>query len=145
MRAFVRRLTVNLPPVYADKDGMEPWRNPNPFPMNKREGESERRRHGRLRCEELTCNVGQIRDLSASGMQVFRKGGAIAKLGDEMQIVIEYLDSSMAVDVKTVRADKLGFRKHLFGFEFIHLTDEQKSRLGALARVAADRRTLSNQ
>lgn len=124
---------------------MEPAHNPNPFAYNPREGESERRRHGRLRCEELTCNVGQIRNLSASGMQVFRKGGSIAKVGDEMQVVIEYLDSSMEVDVRTARADRLGFRKHLYGFEFINLSDEQRTRLIALARVAADRLTFAKR
>jgi len=124
---------------------MKPFRNCDPLAFGKRESEQERRRHGRLRCEDLRCDVGQIRDLSASGMQVFRKGGSIAKLGAQMQLVITYMDASMAVDARCVRADRTGFRKHLYGFEFINLTDEQRSRLTALARIAADRLTFAKQ
>lgn len=129
----------------VDTGCMEPARNWNPFTFEPRESSErdERRRHGRLRCEDLRCSVGQIRDLSASGMQVFHKGGEIAAVGDELQIMLEHLDAAMQVDVRIARVDKLGFRKRLYGFEFVRLTDEKKARLTALARLAADMRTLA--
>lgn len=124
---------------------MEPIRNSNPLVFTHEDGEQERRRHGRLLCEDLRCNLGKILDLSASGMRVFRKGGAVAKVGDKIHLVIEYLDASMKVGVVTVRADKVGFRKHMYGFQFIDLTDQQKTRLAALARIASDTLTLARK
>ena len=122
---------------------MEPARNFNPLAFSKHSDVPDRRRHGRLLCEDLRCDLGQVRDLSASGMKVFRKGGSIAQVGDQLEVVIEYLDSRMSVQAKVIRADKIGFRKRMYGFAFVELSDEQKSRLVALARIATDKLTIA--
>ncbi|MCC6681300.1 MAG: PilZ domain-containing protein [Phycisphaeraceae bacterium] len=124
---------------------MEPARNFNPLAFGNQTDARERRRHGRLLCEDLRCNIGQIRDLSASGMKIFRKGSSIGQVGECLEITIEYMDSHMTVRAQIIRNDKAGFRKRLYGFAFVDLTEEQKARLTALARIASDTLTIAHR
>ncbi len=78
-------------------------------------------------------------------MKIFRKGGEIGQVGDCLEINIEYMDSSMQVRAQVVHNEKIGFRKRLYGFTFVDLTDEQKSRLTALARIASDTLTIAHR
>lgn len=101
---------------------------------------SERRRHGRLRCEETSCCVGQVSDLSASGMRVLRRGRPIMEVGDEFQISVHPDGGEPAVTLpsRVVWIERQGFRKHLIGLEFAELDDDKKRILGELARIVCD-------
>ncbi len=102
--------------------------------------EGERRRHGRLRCEETACCVGQVTDLSASGMRVQRRGRPIMDVGDELQISVhpDAGEPAITLTARVVWIERAGFRKHIYGMEFADLDDDQKRQLGELARVVTD-------
>jgi len=117
---------------------MKSAHNPNPLPFKADSDDAAKRRHGRLRCEDLRCSIVKIQNLSASGMRILHKGRDVAQIGDHIEIIIEYLDACMAVEAKLVHASKVGFRKYTYGFEFVNLSDKQRDRLNALARVASD-------
>lgn len=100
----------------------------------------ERRRHGRLRCEEASCCVGQVIDLSASGMRVLRRGRPIMEIGDEFQISIHPNngESQLTLPARVVWIERQGFRKHIVGLEFATIDDQKKIQLGELARIVCD-------
>ncbi len=102
--------------------------------------DGERRRHGRLRCEETTCCVGQVTDLSASGMRVKRRGSPIMEIGDELQVGVHPDGGEPAITLRArvVWIEKAGFRQHIYGMEFADLSDDQRRKLGELARVVTD-------
>lgn len=101
----------------------------------------ERRRHGRLRCEETSCCVGQVSDLSASGMRILRRGRPIMDVGDEFQISIhpDAGEPVLTLPSRVVWIERQGFRKHVIGLEFVDLDDDKKRLLGELARIVCDK------
>jgi len=100
----------------------------------------DQRRHGRLRCEQASCCIGQVQDLSASGMLVQHRGRMTIESGHELQVTISHEsgESDVTVRVRVVRVERTGFRKHLYGLEFVDLEDDQKQQLVSLARTASD-------
>jgi PilZ domain len=100
----------------------------------------EQRRHGRLRCEQTRCCVGEVVDISASGMRVKRRGRPIMEVGDALKISIEAEEDgpALTLNARVVWIERCGFRQHVYGMEFGDLSDEQKRGLGGLARVASD-------
>ena len=85
---------------------------------------SERRRHGRLRTDDLGCSLGEVFDLSASGMRVDRRGRKLAELGDTFSLRLAYGDVELYLDCKVVRLWKVGFRKYSYGLEFVGVEEE---------------------
>lgn len=104
------------------------------------ESGEEQRRHGRLRCEQTLCCIGQVVDLSASGMLVEHRGRLIVENGQELRLTVSHEsgESDVVVQVRVIRIERTGFRKHQFGLEFVDLEDDQKRQLAALARIASD-------
>lgn len=49
---------------------MRPIRNMSPLPPGSAHAGPNKRTKGRLRCELLTCELGVVRDVSASGMRI---------------------------------------------------------------------------
>lgn len=125
-------------PILADALSMRHTRNPR-LVMDER-GDGERRRHGRLRCEETSCCVGQVEDLSASGMRVKRRGRPIMEIGDELTIGVhpDAGEPAIKLHARVVWIEKSGFRQHIYGMEFADLSDDQKRQLSELARVVTD-------
>lgn len=125
--------------IPADEIGMR--HNRNPKMMMDDHSEGERRRHGRLRCEETSCCVGQVTDLSASGMRVKRRGRPIMEVGDELQIGVhpDAGEPAITLTARVVWIEKAGFRQHIYGMEFAGLNDQQRIKLGELARIVTDK------
>lgn len=96
-----------------------------------------RRRHGRLKTEGTESSLGSVMDMSASGMRVHRKGALPVAEGEKFRVDVQIDKEIMAIDVVVRRVRKLGRRKFEFGLEFINLSDEDRTRLGRLARIAA--------
>ena len=101
---------------------------------------NERRRHGRLRCEDASCCVGQVADLSASGMRVLRRGGPIMEIGDDFSITVHPNGGEpiLTLPARVVWIERQGFRKHIIGLEFGELDDPSRQKLGELARIVCD-------
>jgi len=102
--------------------------------------DDEHRRHGRLRCEQTHCCIGQVVDLSASGMLIQQRGRLTIENGQEILVTVSHEsgESDVTVPVRVVRIERTGFRKHLYGLEFVDLDDDQQRQVAALARLASD-------
>jgi c-di-GMP-binding flagellar brake protein YcgR len=100
--------------------------------------DEERRRHGRLRCDSARCELGELIDLSASGMRVRRRGHCSFRNGHEVQVQIGFERNMVSVNARVVHVEKRGFRVRIVGFEFVDLTDEQRRKIVELARNATD-------
>lgn len=99
--------------------------------------EENRRRHGRLKTEGTESSMGEVTDISASGMRVVRKGALPVAEGEKFRVDVQIDKEIMSLDVMVRRIRKLGRRKYEFGLEFIHLEEEDRARLIRLARIAA--------
>lgn len=100
------------------------------------------RRHGRVRTELLSCCLGEIVDLSASGMRVLRRSARAPKQGSKIKIKLRCLDVKIKLHgvVVWVRTEAPGL--HVVGLQFARLTPELNERLRELVAVAGVRRSL---
>ena len=98
-------------------------------------GAPEQRRHGRLRAADTTTSLGDVMDISASGMRIRRKGNATLRVGHEFVIQIHVADRICSVPVQVVRIQKVGWRTTDFGLRFM-LNPEQQRDFGQIARLA---------
>jgi len=98
------------------------------------------RRHGRLRCESTSSCIGEVMDLSASGMRVMRRGRPILDVGDEFVITIRHENDGnvMKLPARVVWIKRAGFRKIMYGLQFSDLNEEQRTHLTTLARIVTD-------
>ena len=95
------------------------------------------RRHGRLRTERLSCNIGMIVDISASGFRVRSKRYPGVKIGQNCQLTLRVEDHRLSVRVTTLWIRRLGYRHFEAGLEFIDMTPEAIQELHELARSAS--------
>lgn len=103
----------------------------------RQEPEHESRRHGRLRAELLHCKqLGEVLDLSASGMRVLVKGGCQAKVDDLLSTELEFEKIRLPIQARITWVQRVGFRRHHVGLEFVNLTPELVEGLRSLARSA---------
>ncbi|MEZ6193225.1 MAG: PilZ domain-containing protein [Phycisphaerales bacterium] len=112
----------------------------NPKMTMETEAASDRRRHGRLRCESTRSCIGDVVDISASGMRVQRSGRPVLEVGDEFRITVhpDAGEPVLTLPSRVVWIERKGFRKHIYGIEFAELSDDQKRRLSELARIVCD-------
>lgn len=103
---------------------------------------SNRRRTGRLVCEGLACQYGQIADISATGMKLLNKKLPPMEVGEVAQIKFSGLGDGTALPAQLVRLIKKKDGWFECGFKFWNLDEVQIRALSSLARIAADRRTM---
>jgi len=102
---------------------------------------------GRLRLELLESSLGEVIDMSASGMRVEHKGKmTLPKAAIERNVPIELtlkaLTGNLKVRAKVVRIKKLGFRRHEIGLTFVDVTEEIAEALTRLVRISVDGRMI---
>ncbi len=124
----------------TDEKAVRASRNPSLVLTAPRD--SDRRRHGRIQTEAVTCSMGDVVDMSASGVKVRRKGRRAVQLGDSFTITLKYGQFALPVDVRVVRLQKIGFRRYIFGLEFLEVNEHIRAKLAQLACVAATQRIL---
>ena len=101
---------------------------------------SDRRRAGRLRTEDLRSTLGQVYDLSSTGVGVVRRGRKIGSIGDGVMIRLSYLDHDLIVSCRIMRIERLGFRRHRYGLQFVEVSPEAQATICRLARDCADKK-----
>lgn len=99
---------------------------------------NNRRRCGRLRCSDTHSTLGDVLDLSGSGMRVVRQGRSFVDVGDEFAVLISWDEASLPVQVKVARVTKIGFRKFEYGLQFMDLSDESRRELTRIAKFACN-------
>ena len=97
---------------------------------------SNRRRHGRVRLQDITCSLGTLLDLSASGMRV-RTRGSTPTTGTEFAVSIEGLEETIVLQCTVRWSKRTGLLSREVGLEFLSLNAETRRWLTALARTCA--------
>lgn len=99
------------------------------------------RRRSRVRTVLLRCFLGEIVDLSQTGMRVrCRRKPRMERHAQRLSqpIAIEGHDESVRVRVRAVWVRSVGFLHHEIGLAFVDMTDEQSAALTRLARDYLD-------
>lgn len=120
---------------------MRPWRNPSPL-LNT-EPKENRRRHGRLRCDGLQCSLGEVINLSASGLCVECRRDPKLVVGQGIGLRLSYGDDEVPLTMRVQRVAKEGIRRYRIALAFDELDDQQRVTLTRLATMAAERRLMS--
>lgn len=102
------------------------------------------RRHGRLACELLKCSLGEVLDISASGMRVRQKGRVHVTKGEELPIAIQFGATKVPIKVRVAWARSSGFWSHELGVEFVDITDESRKVITQLSRLSRKTRTIAD-
>ncbi|NUQ67697.1 MAG: PilZ domain-containing protein [Phycisphaerales bacterium] len=99
------------------------------------------RRAGRVFCQDVTCSLGEIRDLSASGMRV-RTRQKPPPLNQPITLTLETLDGPMVIGCEVVWARRTGFFQRELGVTFRGLNDRTRLALSRLAQASAYNETI---
>jgi len=99
-------------------------------------GDIQNRRHGRVQCEMLSCRLGEVANLSASGVMIRGKGAPEHDVDSRMNLHLKCLDHDLNVTalVAWVTQEDRSFR---MGMEFVDVTPEQAQRIRELLPIAA--------
>jgi len=98
--------------------------------------EKQSRRHGRVQCEMLSCQLGEIVNLSASGIMVRGKGTCEHDPDSRTNLELKCLDHDMHITSR-VAWIKQESRSFSMGMEFVDVTAEQAQRIRELLPIAA--------
>lgn len=119
----------------TDTGGMPKARNPMPRTVAAHTADNKRR-HGRIACELLTCTIGEVQDLSASGLRVRHRGRVHVKIGDTVDLSLRILDDRIPLRAKIVWLKRVRFFSHEIGLEFVDLSEQARNAIHTVARVA---------
>lgn len=99
------------------------------------EDAKNKRRAGRLRCELMACEFGEILDLSRTGMRVRVKGLSAYHIGDAYSLTIKGPGATFVVGAKVVWVKKTGlFNSGEMGVEFVQIPPEAQRGFATLVR-----------
>lgn len=106
---------------------------------------SNARRCGRVRCQWTHCDLGEIIDISSSGMRVSCRRRPAADAGARFSVIIEGHDDKFDVSGRMVWKKKGGLFKWIIGFEFDELSPAAKKGLALLARSSLTNESMAQQ
>ena len=95
------------------------------------------RRHGRMRCLDLTCDLGKVVNLSASGICVEARGRRKPAIGDKVELTLTWFEVTHHVKAVVQRVEPKGFFSYRLGVHFVDLSPSQTAELLDLAQTAA--------
>lgn len=98
-----------------------------------------------MRCQWTHCDLGDVLDISASGMRVTCKRKIAAEKGAHLAAIVEGLDGTFDVSGKIVWKKKIGWFKWEMGIEFDELQPAAKKGLALLARSSLTNENLAAQ
>jgi predicted SPOUT superfamily RNA methylase MTH1 len=107
------------------------------------QGFGSRRRYGRVRIENLRCSLGTVVDLSAGGMRVITSKLSAKKTGERITVELNSSRHSVRLSAQLTWGERIGFRKHIVGLRFCDLSEEERRKIGLIARAYAIRVGLS--
>lgn len=106
--------------------------------LDEKAAAASRRRHGRVRCDQTQCTLGDVLDLSASGVRVLIRGRVRLKKDSVTPMLLEIGDAVAPVKAKVVWISRAGWFRHTAGLQFVDLTPEQRARVAQIAQVASN-------
>jgi hypothetical protein len=123
-----------------------PWKRVIPSRTGIYVGEGDganKRRHGRVRVQGVTTNLGDVIEISASGMSLERRWKAPVTPGEVVNILLSSEYGCLVLPSRGVWTDKLGMVTHRSGVLFLDLAGERRAALIELVRVSIDPAVLS--
>jgi len=96
-----------------------------------------RRAHARHGTDTISCPLGEVRDISATGMRVFAKRGKLVTPGQTIAIQLKAPNASLSLKARVVWVNgswHFGLLGREIGFTFDGLTREQVKVLGVVAQ-----------
>ena len=106
-----------------------------PIPPPNQDAARRQRKGGRVNCHGVTCTLGEVVNISASGMRVIAKGAI--EPGTEGLITIQALDGPLVIPGRVVWSKKKNWGKSEAGVQFVGLTDQHRARLLQFADYAS--------
>jgi hypothetical protein len=126
----------DVPPMHNQPSRLVRPRRDTPFPTSPALSDS-RRRFGRLRCEEVSCSLGAVLDLSAGGMRVASPKSKWFPLGDEVTVTLFGNSTSLLIRARIAWSRKTGWRTGEIGLMFLDMSPEARASLTRFAVAAA--------
>jgi hypothetical protein len=101
----------------------------------------QQRRHGRLHCQDVTSILGDILDLSASGMRVLCAVKP-PPVGQPVQAIIKSCEGDLSMPCSVVWVRRKGFFRHEMGVQFGEIDATIRASLTRLARSVSQNETI---
>ncbi len=114
------------------------------FKMLQPRPEGEGRVCGRLRCEMMECDLGEVADISASGMRVKTKGKPPVKVGDRMKLGIRAAGTQSVVMAEVIWLKKQGWFRHELGLRFVDVGISTRILLDQAVSFSVQRLTIAD-
>ena len=106
---------------------------------------ADRRKYGRIRCEQLYTKFGEVLDLSASGMRALCKRWRSPRLGQELVIELRHPQGVAHLPAKIVWVKKQGLRRYEVGFTFEDHDEQTRKELMKVTRMALQSIAISHR
>lgn len=105
-------------------------------PANQPQDAADRRRKGRVRSHHLTCQYGQITDMSASGLRIMRKKRPDLQDNQRITLTVRSEIDSFKLDAEIVRITQHDKKSWEIAVAIIDPSDEVREKLNLHARSA---------
>ncbi len=99
------------------------------------------RRHGRVRCQNVHCNLGDVQDISASGMRIITRWKPPGP-NHVFPIEIDSIDGLIVLEARAMWSKRVGWFKREIGLRFESVPRDASEALARLARAAAYNETI---
>ena len=71
-------------------------------------------------------------------MQVFRKGSKRIEVGEELVVDLQCEHLSATIPARVVRRECVGFRRHVYGVQFVGIDDGLRTKLSRMIDAACE-------
>ena len=105
--------------------------------------DSERRRHGRLQCDDVQTSLGDVVDISASGACVLSKAWRAPPVDSVLSLTLTHPALTINIQARVVGVQKQGFRRHSLRLEYVG--PESAELVAQMARTVMQYAALSNR
>ncbi len=109
------------------RKGRSPWKH-------RPDVDDPRRRGKRHLVDSLSCDIGDVLDLSTVGMRVATEGKPPLHVGKVVKIRLRIPEGAIAVDGRAVWIHRTGFRRYHIGIEFVNVKRSITAALDMLGR-----------
>jgi hypothetical protein len=105
--------------------------------MSTKSNGSNKRRHGRIKADTVSCQFGDIVDISSAGMRIRCRKKPENRVGDVVTLTVQGVNGPFTVKAKFAWSRRDGLFRHLAGFELLDVGERVRAELLAIARSAA--------
>lgn len=100
------------------------------------------RKFGRVHIQDVTCSLGEVLDLSASGMRIRTPSKPELPCHQQAEISLVCIDGEVIVRIESIWERRTGWRKHEMGVRFLDLTPQQQAIISHTGRSCANNETI---